>query len=110
MTTKQSSVWLNLCKLRYNSLPQNFKKYKELSLAVEARQRLDAQLSENELVRKVRQEFETLVIADSILQEFGMLTPENRVFKMVGPVLVKQDQEEAKSNVETRLDFIRSEM
>lgn len=28
----------------------------------------------------------------------------------MGPVLVKQDQAEAKSNVETRLDFIRSEM
>lgn len=28
----------------------------------------------------------------------------------MGPVLMKQDQAEAKSNVETRLDFIRSEM
>ncbi|KAG6896366.1 hypothetical protein C0992_008771 [Termitomyces sp. T32_za158] len=66
----------------------------ELSITVEARQRLDAQLSENELVRK----------------EFALLTPENRVFKVVGPVLVKQDQAEAKSNVETRLEFIRSEI
>lgn len=38
------------------------------------------------------------------------MTPENKVFKLVGPVLVKQDQAEAKSNVETRLEFIRSEM
>ncbi|KAG6862414.1 hypothetical protein C0995_011854 [Termitomyces sp. Mi166 len=66
----------------------------ELSIAVEARQRLDAQLSENELVKK----------------EFALLTPENKVFKLVGPVLVKQDQAEAKSNVETRLEFIRSEI
>jgi len=32
------------------------------------------------------------------------------VYKLIGPVLVKQDQVEAKSNVETRLEFIRSEM
>ncbi|KAG6911525.1 hypothetical protein DXG01_011827 [Tephrocybe rancida] len=67
----------------------------ELSNAVEARQRLDAQLSENELVKKV---------------EFALLTPENRVFKQVGSVLVKQDQAEAKGNIETRLKFIRSEI
>ncbi|TFK36828.1 Prefoldin [Crucibulum laeve] len=66
----------------------------DLSKAVEARQRLDAQLSENELVKK----------------EFAQLTPENTVFKQIGPVLVKQDQAEAKSNVETRLDFIRGEI
>ncbi|KAI0037537.1 hypothetical protein FA95DRAFT_1506859 [Auriscalpium vulgare] len=66
----------------------------ELSKTVEVRQRLDAQLSENELVKK----------------EFASLTPNNTVYKMVGPVLVKQEQQEAKSNVDTRLDFIRSEI
>lgn len=66
----------------------------DLSKAVEARQRLDAQLSENELVKK----------------EFDQLTPGNAVYKLIGPVLVKQDQVEAKSNVETRLGFIRSEI
>ncbi|PPQ63008.1 hypothetical protein CVT24_006114 [Panaeolus cyanescens] len=66
----------------------------DLARAVEARQKLDAQLSENELVKK----------------EFAQLKPENAVFKLIGPVLVKQDQAEAKTNVETRLDFIRSEM
>ncbi|KAF8973699.1 Prefoldin [Flammula alnicola] len=66
----------------------------DLSRVVEARQRLDAQLSENELVKK----------------EFGQLTPENNVYKLIGPVLVKQDQAEAKSNVNTRLDFIQSEI
>jgi prefoldin beta subunit len=38
------------------------------------------------------------------------LTPNNLVFKLVGPVLVKQDQAEAKSNVDKRLEFIRGEM
>ncbi|KAJ4499511.1 Prefoldin [Lentinula lateritia] len=66
----------------------------DLSNAVEARQRLDAQLSENELVKK----------------EFAVLTPENIIYKQIGPVLVKQDQADAKSTVDTRLDFIRGEM
>ncbi|KAJ7783661.1 prefoldin subunit 6 [Mycena maculata] len=66
----------------------------DLSNAVEARQRLDAQLSENDLVKK----------------EFTQLAPDNIVYKQIGPVLVKQDQAEAKSNVETRLEFIRGEI
>ncbi|KAJ7492736.1 prefoldin subunit 6 [Mycena latifolia] len=66
----------------------------DLSNAVEARQRLDAQLSENELVKK----------------EFAQLAPDNIVYKQIGPVLVKQDQAEAKSNVETRLEFIKGEI
>ncbi|KDR85319.1 hypothetical protein GALMADRAFT_234123 [Galerina marginata CBS 339.88] len=66
----------------------------DLSKVIDARQRLEAQLSENELVKK----------------EFTALTPENTVFKLIGPVLVKQDQAEAKNNVDTRLNFIRSEM
>lgn len=32
------------------------------------------------------------------------------MFKLVGPVLVKQDQNEAKQNVNTRLEFIQGEM
>lgn len=66
----------------------------ELAAVVEARQKLDAQLSENELVKK----------------EFASLTPNNTVYKLVGPVLVPQDQTEAKSNVDKRLDFIKSDI
>ncbi|CDO76149.1 hypothetical protein BN946_scf185027.g12 [Trametes cinnabarina] len=66
----------------------------ELATVVEARQKLEAQQSENELVKK----------------EFAQLTDENTVYKLIGPVLVKQDQVEAKQNVETRLDFIKSEI
>ncbi|KAJ3721525.1 prefoldin subunit 6 [Lentinula raphanica] len=66
----------------------------DLSNAVEARQKLDTQLAENELVKK----------------EFALLKPENTVYKQVGPVLVKQDQAEAKSTVDTRLEFIRGEI
>ncbi|KAH9851164.1 prefoldin subunit 6 [Lenzites betulinus] len=66
----------------------------ELSAVVDARQKLDAQLSENELVQK----------------EFASLSADNTVYKLLGPVLVQQDQAEAKQNVDTRLAFIRSEI
>ena len=83
----------------------------DLANVIEARQRLEAQFSENELVKKVHQMLRTrtkpLMTA---AQEFGSLTPENTVYKLIGPVLVKQDQLDAKANVETRLEFIKSEM
>ncbi|RSH94332.1 hypothetical protein EHS25_004135 [Saitozyma podzolica] len=66
----------------------------ELSGVVEARQRLDSQLSENELV----------------LKEFSLLKSHNTVYKLVGPSLVPQEEAEAKQNVEKRLEFIRSEI
>ncbi|KAF8753703.1 Heat shock chaperonin-binding motif [Rhizoctonia solani] len=43
-------------------------------------------------------------------QEFANLKPHNTVYKMVGPVFVKQEPEEAKSNVDKRLEFIRGEI
>lgn len=52
----------------------------------------------------------TLDVLNGCIQEFSTLTPENTVFKLVGPVLVKQDQNEAKQNVNTRLEFIQGEM
>lgn len=66
----------------------------ELSVAVDKRQRLDAQLQENKMVKK----------------EFDTLKTENTVYKLMGPVLVPQDLTEAKANVETRLDFIGGEI
>ncbi|ODO04865.1 hypothetical protein I350_05475 [Cryptococcus amylolentus CBS 6273] len=61
---------------------------------IEARQRLDSQFSENELV----------------LKEFNILKPHNTVYKLIGPGLVPQDASEAKVNVEKRLEFIKSEI
>ncbi|AFR98915.1 prefoldin beta subunit [Cryptococcus neoformans] len=66
----------------------------ELASVIEARQRLDSQLSENELV----------------LKEFNLLKSHNAVYKLIGPALVPQDSSEAKVNVEKRLEFIRSEI
>ncbi|OXG75070.1 prefoldin beta subunit [Cryptococcus neoformans A2-102-5] len=66
----------------------------ELASVIEARQRLDSQLSENELV----------------LKEFNLLKSHNAVYKLIGPALVPQVSSEAKVNVEKRLEFIRSEI
>ncbi|RUP51491.1 Prefoldin [Jimgerdemannia flammicorona] len=67
---------------------------KDLTKAVESRQRLDSQLQENELVQK----------------EFSLLAEGANIYKLIGPVLVKQDRSEATSNVDKRLEFIRAEM
>ena len=85
----------------------------DLTLAVDARQKLEAQLSENELVKKVSaaSSLHALGVHNTPLwQEFSTLTEKNAVYKLIGPVLVKQDQAEAKANVEKRLEFITSEM
>lgn len=84
----------------------------DLANTVEIRQRLDAQQSENEIVKKVRialyyHSREKLIVP---LQEFSTLASSNVVYKLVGPVLVPQDQTEAKNNVEKRLEFIRGDM
>ena len=44
------------------------------------------------------------------LQELKLLEEDANVYKLVGPVLVKQDLVEAKSNVNKRLEFIRGEI
>ncbi|KAI9031936.1 Prefoldin [Phycomyces nitens] len=67
---------------------------KELQKVIETRQRLDSQQQENELVNK----------------EFGLLKSDANIYKLIGPVLVKQDKSEATTNVKNRLDLIGSEI
>lgn len=43
-------------------------------------------------------------------QEFDRLGEGETIFKLAGPVLLKQDKVEAESTVKGRLDFISSEM
>lgn len=43
-------------------------------------------------------------------QEFDSLGDDAVIYKLVGPVLVKQDTIEAKQNVEKRLEFIKGEL
>ncbi|EFN84290.1 prefoldin subunit 6 [Harpegnathos saltator] len=67
---------------------------KDYSKAVNKRQQLDGQLNENIAVKK----------------ELDLLKQDNDVFKLIGPVLVKQDLEEAKQNVTKRMDYITAEL
>ena len=67
---------------------------KEMSRCISNRQQLEAQLSENTIV----------------LEELNLLEPEADVFKLIGPVLVKQDLTESKLNVQKRIDYISGEL
>ncbi|KAJ3416515.1 hypothetical protein HDV05_001252 [Chytridiales sp. JEL 0842] len=67
---------------------------KEYSRAVQARSTLESQLKENEMVKK----------------EFDNLQDDVNVFKLIGPVLVKQERAEAKTNVSKRIDYISGEI
>ncbi|KXS17560.1 Prefoldin [Gonapodya prolifera JEL478] len=67
---------------------------RQYNTAILNRQQLDSQLRENEAVK----------------EEFAALKSESVVYKLIGPVLVKQDLVEAKSNVDKRLEFINGEI
>jgi prefoldin beta subunit len=43
-------------------------------------------------------------------QELNQADDDSRVYKLVGPVLIRQDPVEAKSNVQKRLEFIDGEL
>ncbi|KAI0123743.1 Prefoldin [Xylariales sp. AK1849] len=66
----------------------------ELQTAVSSRQKLQAQKTENLGVSK----------------EFDRLTDGEGIYKLVGPVLLKQDKVEAESTVKGRLEFIEKEI
>lgn len=66
----------------------------ELQEAVDSRQKLEAQKTENVGVQK----------------EFAKLKDDETIYKLIGPVLMKQDKVEAESTVNGRLEFIGKEM
>ena len=47
---------------------------------------------------------------ESVKAEFAKLEPEAHVWKLVGPLMVKQDSDDAQANVEKRIEFISSEL
>ncbi len=61
---------------------------------VASRQKLETQLQENKIVK----------------EEFDKLKSGTKIYKLIGPVLLPQEQDEANSNVEKRLDFIKREI
>ncbi|KAI3325593.1 prefoldin subunit [Xylariaceae sp. AK1471] len=66
----------------------------ELQTAVDARQRIEAQRQENLGVQK----------------EFERLKDGEGIYKIAGPILLKQDKIEAESTVNGRLEFIGKEL
>lgn len=66
----------------------------DLQSAIDARQTLEAQQQENKAVQK----------------EFNTLADDAGIYKLVGPVLLKQDKTEATAAVDGRLDFIGKEI
>ncbi|EDO30505.1 predicted protein [Nematostella vectensis] len=79
-------------------LQTELEKYKahqiDLQKSVSTRQQLDAQLSENTVVK----------------EELDKISSDGNVYKLIGPVLVKQDLEEAKQTVSKRIDYINGEI
>lgn len=53
-----------------------------------------------------------LIIKGSVTgwQELDLLEDDANVFKLIGPVLVKQDLAEAKANVNKRIEYITAEL
>ena len=43
-------------------------------------------------------------------QELDVIEPDGNVYKLIGPVLVKQDLEEAKQTVKKRIEYISAEL
>ncbi|XP_017070617.1 probable prefoldin subunit 6 [Drosophila eugracilis] len=61
---------------------------------VKQRALLESQLNENKCV----------------LDELNLLGPDNKVYKLFGPVLVKQDLEDSRQNVGKRIEYISKEL
>ncbi|RAL44706.1 unnamed protein product [Cuscuta campestris] len=67
---------------------------KDIAKNHQVRKKYTIQLGENELVVK----------------ELDLLDEDANVYKLIGPVLVKQDLAEARANVKKRIDYISAEL
>ncbi|XP_015083719.1 prefoldin subunit 6 [Solanum pennellii] len=67
---------------------------KDISKNHQIRKKYTIQLGENELV----------------LKELDLLSEDANVYKLIGPVLVKQDMAEANANVKKRIEYISAEL
>ncbi|GAU98695.1 hypothetical protein RvY_09809 [Ramazzottius varieornatus] len=93
LQSKASMGEKELQKSLQDATEQFQKLQKDLTKSAKAHHQLDTQFTEN----------------TSVKEELALLEPTAKVFKQVGPVLVPQELEEARSNVQKRLDWITSE-
>ena len=47
---------------------------------------------------------------EMVLAEINLMEPEASLYKMVGPIMAKQDVQDGKSNVSKRIEFIQKEI
>ncbi|KAE8876672.1 hypothetical protein PF003_g39240 [Phytophthora fragariae] len=89
--------WINMAELK-DQVEAEMTRYRALQDEVQVlaaqRQTYAQQANENDMVKK----------------ELDLLDDEAKVYKLVGPVLLKQDVDEAKTNVNKRLEFINNEL
>ncbi|VUZ43067.1 unnamed protein product [Hymenolepis diminuta] len=82
----------------YKSLTKEVEKMQEVESNIQKRlqayQQLAGQLSENENVDK----------------DLEVLTDDNKIYKLIGPVLVEQSLSDARDTIKKRLKFIQDEM
>lgn len=67
---------------------------KSLQELISSRTKLETQFQENKIVK----------------EEFETLDSDSNVYKLIGPVLLKQDKIEAEDNVNKRIEFISAEI
>ncbi|KAK1826621.1 Prefoldin [Podospora conica] len=80
---------------RLQALSEEYTKLqKDLTDVVQSRQKLEAQKQENLGVQT----------------EFAKLKDDETIYKLIGPVLLKQDRTDAESTVKGRLEFITKEI
>ena len=84
----------------------------------EIQKKLETEVTE---IKKIEQEFQKVFRAkqslvekksenEMVLAEFNLMSGDASVYKLVGPVLAKQDTHEAKGNVEKRIEYITKEI
>ena len=82
-----------------------------MAAAVEAEIAIFRELQEE--ITKMRGDIQTLLAQQNenemVKQELDLLHDSAHVYKMVGPVLMKNDLDDAKQTVEKRLEFINGE-
>jgi len=88
---KPSSALEKRFQTELDALKSTQKEYEKL---VQQRQLLDGQLNENK----------------NVLDELNLLNDSNDVYKLFGPILIKQTLEESKQNVNKRVEYINGEL
>ncbi|KAL9685883.1 hypothetical protein QQ045_023337 [Rhodiola kirilowii] len=81
---------------------------KELEAKAEDLSKLQKDIAKNHQVRKKY----TVQLGENelVLKELDLLKEDANVYKLIGPVLVKQDLAEANANVRKRIEYISAEL